>query len=175
MTNGTQNLPNTERRNRRIGGIALLTIGLLALVAQVVDLGMLGLLILPALSLIFLAWGISTREAGLLIPGGILAGIGVGVLLMTGTALGELSETAGPGVFLVAFGAGWALITLVSALFTDETVWWALIPGGILAAIGGALVVGGPALTLLELVGRLWPLALVAAGLYLLFRRFNTD
>lgn len=165
------NSMQSERRQKRIAGIALISIGLLALAGQFVQWNVLGLLFLPTLGLIFIVWGIVTREGGLLIPGGILAGIGAGVMLM-GSPLAAVAtgETAGAGIFLVAFAAGWALVTVLSAVFTDETIWWALIPGGILGAIGGALLVGGPALTLLELVGRLWPLGLVAAGAYLLYR-----
>jgi hypothetical protein len=48
--------------------------------------------------------------------------------------------------------------------------WWPLIPGGILALVGGALLLGDAGLTFLTIVGQFWPLALVAAGLYLLWR-----
>lgn len=180
MTNQTSGVPindsvQQERRQKRIAGIALISIGVLALAAQFIEWEVLGLLFLPMLALIFIVWGIVTREGGLLIPGGILAGIGAGVVLMDSSiATAATGETAEAGIFLVAFAAGWVLVTLLSAIFTDETIWWALIPGGILGAIGGALMVGGPALSLLELVGRLWPLALVAAGAYLLYRYTRT-
>lgn len=175
MTDQTSGVPiddgAQERRQKRIAGIALISIGLLVLAAQFIEWEVLGLLFLPALALIFVVWGIVTREGGLLIPGGILAGIGAGVILMdsslTAAATGETAEA---GIFLVAFAAGWALVTLLSAIFTDETIWWALIPGSILGAIGGALMIGGPALDLLEWIGRLWPLGLVVVGAYLLYR-----
>jgi cytochrome c oxidase subunit IV len=44
------------------------------------------------------------------------------------------------GVFLICFAFGWFLITVLTALFTC-TQWWALIPGGIMALIGGGILV----------------------------------
>ncbi len=46
------------------------------LVAQFVNLGLLWAL--PGLGVIFLAWGLSVRQVRLLIPGGILPGLGAG-------------------------------------------------------------------------------------------------
>jgi hypothetical protein len=118
--------------------------------------------------LLFLVWGIVTRTSGLLVPGGILTGIGTGVYLMNAL---PLEGDAEPGVFLLSFGGGFALITLLSAIFTEEIHWWALIPGGILATIGGALYAGGIAQDVLEIIGRFWPVALILVGIYILFRR----
>ena len=160
-----------ETRGRWITGIALILIGLLALGGQLLDdWGALGLLFLPALGLIFLVWGAITREGGLLIPGGILSGIGAGVYLMQGP-FAHLGGTGEPGVFLLAFAGGWALITLLSAVFTDNTMTWPLIPGGILALIGIALLIGGAALTVLEIAGQYWPVILILIGLYVIIKR----
>ncbi len=43
--------------------------------------------------------------------------------------------------------------------------------GAILAAIGGALLAGEAGQQMLEFVGQAWPLALIAVGLYVIFRR----
>lgn len=164
-------MKNDESRNRIVWGIALIVFGLLALVTQLVDLGeTLGLLIVPALGLIFLLWGTLTRQSGLLIPGGILSGIGIGTLLITGPYAAASGQVQG-GVFLLAFAFGWALIPVLSAIFTGDNHWWALIPGGIMAIVGGALLFGGVALTVLEFFGRAWPVLLILAGLYLILRR----
>ena len=130
----------------------LIAIGVLVLVAQFGGSETLGLLFLPALGLIFLIWGSAARSVGLLIPGGILSGIGLGVYL-TGGPLSHLEGEAEGAVFLLSFAAGWALITLLSGLICGQTHWWPLIPGGIMAFIGGALLIGGAALTALEWVG----------------------
>ena len=60
------------------GGLILIAIGLIALVGQFVTISLpadFGLLIVPGLGALFLVWGILTRKAGLVIPGGILSGV----------------------------------------------------------------------------------------------------
>lgn len=161
----------TNRAGRGwVGGIILILIGGLALLAQFVDFN--GLFILPALSVCFLAWGILSRQTGLIIPGGILGGIGLGAFLVEGP-FANLGDPATGGVFMLAFACGWALITLVS-LYTNRNgrpSLWPLIPGGIMAAIGAILLAGGKALTVLNWLNFGWPVVLIAVGLYLIFRR----
>lgn len=160
--------PSHSRRNRIISGLVLILLGGLFLLNQIVQIPSVGNLFLPGLGLIFLIWGAVTRTGGLLIPGGILTGIGAGVYLMETL---PLEGTQQPGVFLMTFGGGFALITLLSLVFSDEKHWWALIPGGILAAIGAALYMGGAALDVLEMIGRFWPVALILVGIWVIFRR----
>ena len=159
-----------EMRNRIIAGIVLIGIGLFILAGQVFDLGGTEWLILPGLGLIFLAWGLGTRTFGLLIPGGILGGIGLGVFLIERSSI-ILSEEATGGLFLLAFAAGWILISILSPLTEARFQWWPLIPGGILGFIGLALVQGGAALTLLQWLNYAWPAALIIFGGYLILRR----
>lgn len=160
-----------ESRNRIVGGIALIVLGLIALAAQFIDFGeTIGLLIVPGLGLIFLLWGLLTRQSAFLIPGGILGGIGLGILLITGPYEVANEELQG-GVFMLAFAFGWFLIPILSTIFTGDNHWWALIPGGIMALIGGGLLFGGAALTVLEYLGKLWPVFLILGGLYLILRR----
>lgn len=156
------------QRNRIISGLILILLGGLFLLDQFIQIPAMGNLFLPGLGLVFLVWGIVTRSSGLLVPGGILTGIGAGVYLMNAL---PLEGDAEPGVFLLSFGGGFILITLLSAIFTRETHWWALIPGGILAAIGGALYMGGAALDVLQLIGKFWPVALILVGVWVIFRR----
>lgn len=162
-----------DRRNRIIGGVALVLFGLIALVAQFIDLEWVGLLILPALSLIFLAWGIITRQSGLFIPAGILGGIGAGTLLITSGF--DWTDDAEGGVFLLAFALGWVAIPILSTIFTDENHWWALIPAAILGLVGAALLFGGVAFSALELAGRFWPVILIIIGFVILLRRGQHD
>jgi len=160
----------TEARDRVILGVMLIAIGLLVFLSQVIDLPQIELLILPGLAMIFLLWGLLTREIGLLIPGGILAGIALGVYLIIGPYAGQIEENQG-GIFLLAFSAGWALISLLSLISKQGFQWWPLIPGGIIGLVGLAVMRGGAAMQLLEILGYAWPLALVAVGAYLLLRR----
>lgn len=158
----------TTQRNSMIGGIVLIVIGLFTLVAQITRSETLGLLILPALAAIFLAWGIMTRNAGLLVPAGILGGLGIGVLLITG-ALSALPGEAKGGVVVLSLGLGFVAVTLLSTIITNKKQAWALIPGAILALVGAALLAGGAGLQVLEFIGNLWPLVLIGIGVSIIF------
>lgn len=160
---------NTEKRNNLIWGVVLVGLGLWLLVSNLTDWD-LGSAFPLGLGVLFLLWGSSVRKLGLLIPGGILSGIGAGAMLISGPFSG-LAEDARGGLFMLIFGVGWALITLTSALFIRKVAWWPLIPGGIMAFIGGMLLIGGPALEVLNYLGQGWPIVLIAIGLYLILWR----
>jgi len=153
------------------GGVILIGIGLIALLSQFVDFiswESFGIYIVLLLGLVFLTWGILKREAGVLIPGGILSGIGVGIVLLVNDLVPNgLNEG---GVFLIVFSFGWASITLLSAIFTDETQWWALIPGGIIGFVGLAVMFEGIFMNVLEAAAYLWPVVLIIVGLSIIWK-----
>jgi hypothetical protein len=161
-----------DRKGALVGGLVLIVIGVLFLIAQFVDLGeTAGVLVLPLLSAIFIIAGIVTRESGFFIPGGILAGLGLGTYLIVSSAGGRSGQDEG-GLFLLAFAAGWVLIPILSILFSrGERHLWALIVAAIIGLVGAAVSFGGAALTALEALGRWWPLFLIAGGVIILWRR----
>ena len=160
---------NTEKRDYLAWGVVLVGLGLWLLASNVFKWN-LGAAFPLALGLLFLVWGSLAQRLGYLIPGGILTGIGAAGLLLDGPFSG-LEDPASGGLFLLVFAGGWALITLTSALFVRRVAWWPLIPGGIMALIGGALLSGEPGLTALEYFGQGWPIVLIAIGLYLILWR----
>ncbi len=170
MSTSTNTTHSSDRREAMIGGALLVAIGMLVLLAQNIKVESLGLLFLPALGGLFLVAGIIGRQVGFLIPGGILTGIGLGAILRRIHSVAA-TATAQGGVFFIGFALGWLLITVLSKLFTSDTQWWALIPGAIMALIGGGLMLGGAALNVLEFAGRWWPLILVGLGLVIIVRR----
>ena len=170
MSTSPNTTPSANRREAMVGGALLVAIGVLVLLAQNIKVESLGLLFLPALGGLFLVAGIVGRQVGFIIPGGILTGIGLGVIFTQNPQI-AVTDTAQGGVFFLGFALGWLLITVLSKLFTSETQWWALIPGAIMALIGGGLMLGGAALNVLEFAGRWWPLILVALGLVIIVRR----
>ena len=129
-----------------------------------------GCVFFEALAIIFLAWGLFTHTFGLIIPGSVLGGIGISIFL-TGLPVSEASKMVSDGVFLIGFASGWALISLLSLVNSDNFVWWPLIPGGILATIGAMLMTGLAGLSLLAAISYAWLLALVEAGIYILVRQ----
>jgi hypothetical protein len=162
-----------------VGGLILILGGILALAAQLMpDFwgDFFGQFLLLGLGLIFMVAGILTREDGWFIPGGILTGLGAGVVLVSGSWAARLPGDEG-GWFLLAFAAGWALIPLMSAIFTEENHLWALIPGAIIGMVGAAVLFGGVFGNVLEWAGKLWPLALIIVGVSVLWkaRRPSTE
>ncbi|NPV55714.1 MAG: hypothetical protein HPY76_03430 [Anaerolineae bacterium] len=117
-----------------------------------------------------LSWGILTRHLGLIIPGGLLIGIGPGIYFPwfgSGPKNG-LSQT---GTMLVWFAFGWALIVIASKLAMHKFVWWPLIPGGVLAVVGWGLYIGGNPGNALNFLGNSGSILLILIGIYLLMMR----
>lgn len=163
---------NIKRKSGLVTGLILLFVGLMALAGQFVPGAwgeFFGTALLLGLGLAFVVIGIATREGGWFIPGGILTGLGAGVGLLTSSLPARLGGDEG-GWFLLIFAAGWLLIPVLSAIFAEETHWWALIPGGIIGLVGLAVLFGGVFMNALEWVGKLWPLALIVAGGLVLWR-----
>jgi hypothetical protein len=160
--------PKIDGRNRLAGGAMLIGGGLALLAGQLFALGVWPLLLL---GLGFTAAGLYTRSAGWFIPGGVLNGIGFGALV---TEIGLVSGSGEGGAFLLAFALGWLSIYVLTRLFTAQPQTWALFPAGIMALIGGPLLLGEGGEALLEVIfsalAYVWPLALIAAGIVLLLR-----
>ena len=167
-----------QKKNIPFGGILLILGGLFLLLQQLADFEITGGVFLAGLGLFFILWGATTRKAGLLIPGGIITGISVGVFLVEDVNI--IAEPAQGGVFVLALAAGFALVTVLTQLFTPEKNWWALIVASVLALVGGGiLIVESPNASALKPVVEsifnasqyFWPLVLVAIGLWIIFRK----
>lgn len=151
-------------------GIALILIGIMLLVSKWVNFGAF-ILILPGL--VMMGLGIYNKEAGWIIPGSIVGSIGTSALIIENTNAALLNETNQGAIFMLTFAAGWFLIVLLTWIFTAKPHVWALIPGGILAAFGGLLLLGQPGLSILEYSNYLWPILLVAGGVFILIKAFQ--
>ncbi len=163
----------TKRRNGAlIGGAILISIGLFSLLENVFQMHW-GLYFLPMLAVIFLVSGVLTRRPGLLIPGGILAGIGAGAIVLD-QFMPYLSNPARGGVFMLVFAGGWLLITLASLLI-GRVMLWPLFPAAFIGLTGAALALEQTGLQLLHYYSYFWPIALIVIGLYLVFRRRNAQ
>ena len=163
---------NKRASDRRLVGLLLIAIALVFGAAQIFDLEVLQRSVVFLLGVVFYGWGIARREPGGLIPGGILLGLGVGIILESSEAVGTIPGVgAGAGgLFMMSFALGWVAITVGTALFTDETQWWPLIPGAIMALIGVAAFGFPLGMQLLELAGRAWWVIPLAIGIWLVFR-----
>lgn len=146
---------NRRYRDRTILGIILIGGGLIFLLQQLAIFQNIGNLIPPLVGGLLMYAYFNTRAGyriGFLIPGAILLGIGVGEALenlefLRLWGMGDLSA--------FTLGLGFCLIWLL-----ERRHWWSLIPGGILivSSISEAWI-----------IGKLWPVALIALGVYLLY------
>ena len=156
--------PHTRHDHRMTAGVILIIFGLATLLQRWLDIGN---YIVLLLGLGMLVWGSVSHKTGLIIPGGVLTGIGLGILVMQGPWHFPAADQN--GIFLLCFALGWFLITLLTAIFT-RTQWWALIPGGIMAVIGGTILVTNGAVRWMDL-NLVYAAVLIIVGLFLLVFR----
>jgi hypothetical protein len=149
---------NTNRA-RLIPGLVLIVLGIAFLLVQYFEFGPALFLIL--LGLVFLIPYALTRSYGLLIPGCILAGVGLGLAFdrpPLGTAI------AVP----LGLGLGFIAIFVLQLIVARQSHWWPLVPGGLLILVG--IAEGVPQAQVLIEKG--WPLILVLVGLLILAGQF---
>lgn len=144
---------------QRAAGLILLGVGAALLLVTLTDVD-LGRWVVLIVGLAFGVAYVATRRYGLLVPAGVVTGLGAGIVLD--------ASGVGDGVVPLGLGLGFlsiAVIHLLSGDVRDGGWWWPLIPGGILT------VVGGSQLAAIEDVGRfVAPAVLIALGLLLLVR-----
>jgi hypothetical protein len=155
-------------RDRVALAIVLIVIGLGSLVAQVVQpTEAVGGWIVLLIGLGLLGAFAYTRLYGYLIPGGIMAGLGGGII--ASFTLDLTGQQTG-GAIVLGLGLGFLSIWVIgSILRLAENHWWPLIPGGILAVVGSVLLIGGEAVNILDY----WGLVIVAIGLLVLWRAWS--
>jgi len=108
---------------------------------------------------LFITWYFYSNSYGLLIPGCILAGIGIG-------SLGSQYFWHSPHNTQLGIGLGFLAVFLIDKLHHGKTHWWPLIPGGIMtisALSQGALGMGN-----IFKLG--WPVLLILLGLWIIGR-----
>ena len=149
---------DTNRR-RLIPGLILIALGIVLLLMQYFEFGP-GLFLL-LLGFSFLVGYAGTRTYGLLIPGCILAGLGIGLIFGRVPLREDVMVSLG-------LGLGFIAIFVVQMIIAGRSHWWPLIPGGLLILAGIAESV--PQLQLLLEKG--WPLILILIGLAILAGQF---
>lgn len=143
-----------DRNRTLIAGWVLILAGLGLFALQYLE-GYGESVVLLVVGAAFLAGYVMRRSYGLLVPGAIVVGVGLGQLGQ------EIFDTTGD-IEAVGVGVGFLLIYVIDAMYRGSTHWWPLIPGGI-------LVVAGTSSLLDADVGRLlWPALLVLAGVVML-------
>jgi len=146
------------RRSQVATGIALVVIGFVALALQYFEgPGRAVVLLLAGGS--FIATYFYSDIYGLLIPGGILSGLGLGIL-------GEWSELSVKDPNAIGLGIGFVSIYVIERLYRRRAHWWPLIPGVILIISGLGARFGDVG----HILWRSSPAVLVLLGIVLVYR-----
>jgi hypothetical protein len=167
-----ENSKPVAKKNSLAAGIILVAIGLGLLLFQIVGEATYFPLVLGG---IFLVAGVATRKPGFIIPGGIISGVGLGAIATMNSWFYPTNSVESGGVFLLFFSIGWFAITLLTALFTAEKHTWALVPGTIMAGIGGLVLMGERGTKILETLGTYWPAILVIIGAAILIKAWRNN
>ena len=150
-----------RRHGRLFAGAILILLGLGLFALQFVE-GLGAAVIFFLIGGAFVAGYLYRRAYGLLIPGCILLGIGLG-------SVGEESALAFGDMSSLGLGVGFVAIYVIALVYEGRSSWWPLIPGGILIVTG--LASGNASMQRLLSVG--WPLILVFVGLLILAGAFG--
>ncbi len=151
-----------HRRRSLIAGVVLITVGVLLLIAQLTG-GWGDDLFLLVIGAGFITAYFYRQQYGLLIPGGILTGLGLGSLVE------QIPSLQGDGSTL-GLGIGFLAIYLLDLLNTGSTHWWPLVPGSLLVLT--SLAESYEPFEELLAVG--WPMLLILGGVWLLIRVFRS-
>ncbi len=151
------------------GGATLIVIGIVLLLTMLDRSEILSVILLLLIGIVMITWGLMARSAAPLIPGGILTGLGIGVVLLRTVYINAIGTTQG-AVILLALGLGFLAIMPLTLIIQPTTHWWPTIPGSILVVIGALLALGESGLPMLNFVGTFWPLTLIIAGILIIWR-----
>lgn len=142
-------------------GIILVVVGVTLFAVQLLNLD--ADVIVLVIGLVFAIAFAATRRYVLLIPAGILTGLGSGIVLEDVGVVGE-PVVLGLGLgFLAIYAAD-----VLSSGAREPGRWWPLVPGTILTVIAGAESTFGPEGA--RVIEQGWPVILIAAGAWLLLR-----
>jgi hypothetical protein len=155
---------NRENWWALIPGIVLLSVGALIILNVLFpgDTGALGgVIVLGGIGLAFLLVYLTNREHWwAIIPAGVMLTLSVVVLLgevITGFEVG--------GIFFLGLGLTFAVVAILPT--PHGQMKWAFIPAGVLIFMGLLITAA-----LSPLINYIWPVALILAGLFLVFRAY---
>ena len=108
--------------NRWLAGVVLVGIGAVLLAVQLLNITVVASAAPLAIGLLLLAAWLRSNSAGYLIPGGILTGLGVGVILAAGPLL-SAPETLAGAIVVASLAGGFLLVSIASLLRRGCFMW----------------------------------------------------
>jgi len=110
----------------------------------------------------------STRKGrvGLIVAGSLITGFVVALVLVIGP-FGGAQEHVIMGTALLGWALGWALLAVLSIRWSDQPQRWAVVPAALMALAGASFLVFRPDANAMNLLGWIWPLALIALAVWM--------
>jgi len=114
------------------------------------------------------AKGRSIREGrvGLIVAGSLITGFVVALVLVIGP-FGGAQEHVIMGTALLGWALGWALLAVLSTRWSNQPQRWAIVPAALMALAGACLLIFTPDANTMNLLGWIWPLALIALAVWM--------
>src|SRR2546430_5173976 len=103
---------------------------------------------------------------GLIVAGSMFSGLVVSLVLVVGP-FGGAQEHVIMATALLGWALGWALLAAVSIPWSDQPQRWAVVPAALMAGAGAGLLVFRPDANAMNLLGWIWPLALIALAVWM--------
>jgi pimeloyl-ACP methyl ester carboxylesterase len=103
---------------------------------------------------------------GLVVAGSLITGLVVSLVLVLGP-FGGAEEHVIMGTALLGWALGWALLAVLSIRWSDQTQRWAVVPAALMAIAGAGLLIFRPDANAMNLLGWIWPLALIALAVWM--------
>ena len=103
---------------------------------------------------------------GLVVAGSMFSGLVVALVLVVGP-FGGAQEHVIMGTALLGWALGWALLAVLSILWSDQPQRWAIVPAALMALAGASLLILRPDASAMNLLGWIWPLALIALAVWM--------
>jgi pimeloyl-ACP methyl ester carboxylesterase len=105
-------------------------------------------------------------HVGLIVAGSMITGFVVALVLVIGPFAGA-QEHVIMGTALLGWALGWALLAVLTIRWTDQPQRWAVVPAALMALAGASLLIFRPDANALNVLGWIWPLALIALAVYM--------
>src|SRR5438445_8602632 len=105
-------------------------------------------------------------RVGLIVVGSLITGFVVALVLVIGP-FGGAQEHVIMGTALLGWALGWALLAVLSIRWSDQPQQWAIVPAALMALAGVGLLIFRPDANAMNLLGWIWPLALIALAVWI--------
>lgn len=105
-------------------------------------------------------------RVGLIVTGSAIVGFLASIALVIGV-FGGAEEHVIMGSALLGWAVGWTLLAVLSTRWTDQPQRWAFVPAALMALSGAALMTLRPDANAMNLLGWIWPLALVVLAAWM--------